>query len=80
MGHGGSNVISLPEPRKPELVLTLSEVANHLQLSLSSVKRLVRSGELVSIKIGAARRVRAGDLDDYIASRPPAAANQSPAA
>lgn len=48
--------------------LTLTDVAETLNVSLAQVKALVRSGDLPAIKIGGrgAWRVEASVLEDYI--------------
>lgn len=48
--------------------LTLTDVAETLNVSLSQVKALVRSGELVGIKVGGRGtwRVEASALEEYI--------------
>jgi excisionase family DNA binding protein len=48
--------------------LTLTDVADTLNLSLSQVKALVRSGELTGVKFGGRGvwRVERSELEDYI--------------
>jgi excisionase family DNA binding protein len=48
---------------------TLREVAEALSCSLATVKRRVSSGELPAYRDGRLVRVRASDLDRYIAER-----------
>jgi excisionase family DNA binding protein len=50
----------------PQL-LTLSEAADRLGLSTRTVSRLVGLGDIASVCIGANRRIKASDLDQYIA-------------
>ena len=47
-------------------LLTVVEVARILGIGRSKVYELLYSGELKSVKIGAARRVRFSDLRDYV--------------
>lgn len=47
-------------------LLTLQQVADRLQVSMSTVHRKVKAGELVVVKIGRNLRVRPEDLDAYI--------------
>jgi len=47
-------------------LLTVVEVARILGIGRSKVYELLYSGELKSVKIGAARRVRYIDLRDYV--------------
>jgi excisionase family DNA binding protein len=42
------------------------EVADVLGLGVTTVKALIASGELRSIKVGGARRVSAKALDDFV--------------
>lgn len=48
-------------------LLSAPEVAEILGLGESTVRRMMRDGDLASVKIGAARRVRQEDLDAYVA-------------
>lgn len=47
-------------------LLKVKEVCERLSLSRSEVYELLASGELVSVKIGRARRVADRDLEEYI--------------
>lgn len=49
----------------PDL-LTLTQVAERLQLSRWSVYQLIWAGELPSVHIGRSHRVRARDLETYL--------------
>lgn len=54
------------------LVLTLDQVAEALQVSRTTVDRIVASGELRTTRVGSGRghpRVRPRDLDAYLAGR-----------
>ncbi|MEV6924034.1 helix-turn-helix domain-containing protein [Dactylosporangium sp. NPDC051485] len=48
------------------LLLTVEEAGAALRLSKGTVKKLIRSGELDSVKIGASRRIPADDLAAYV--------------
>jgi excisionase family DNA binding protein len=50
-------------------LLNVNEAATALGLGRSLVYTLVASGELVSIKIGRARRIPLSALDEFIAKR-----------
>jgi excisionase family DNA binding protein len=50
-------------------LLTPDQVARRLGLSSRSVRRLVGSGELPSVKIGGARRVDPVDVSEFIETR-----------
>lgn len=52
------------------LLLTPEETAEQLRISRPRVFDLIRSGALVSVKIGRSRRIRAADLADYVAALP----------
>jgi excisionase family DNA binding protein len=47
-------------------LLSLSEVAERLNISLITVRRLIERGELPSLKIGKVRRVKPADLEAYL--------------
>ena len=47
-------------------LLTLHQVADRLQVSMSTVRRKVASGELTVVRIGRNQRVRPVDLEAYI--------------
>lgn len=49
----------------PEL-LTLSQVADRMQVSRWTVYQLIWSGELPSVHLGRCHRVRMKDFDDFI--------------
>lgn len=46
--------------------LTLQQVADRLQVSMSTVRRLVDAGKLKTVRIGRNLRVRSEDLAAYI--------------
>lgn len=47
---------------------TIDEIAELLRVSHSTVRRLIDSGHLKSVRIGGQIRIRQRDLDDYVAS------------
>lgn len=49
-------------------LLTLAQVAERLQVSMSTVRRLVDRGALKTVRIGRNIRVRPEDLAKYIAA------------
>ena len=55
--------------RPPSPLLTIGEAADHLNVSRSTVNRLIANGELPVVRITSAPRVRRVDIDDYIARR-----------
>lgn len=55
-------------------LLTYAQVGEHLGVSLSKVKRMIRAGELTAVNVGERNpRVRRSDLAAYIASLAPRA-------
>jgi excisionase family DNA binding protein len=55
----------LPMPACP--FLNISEAASWLGVSVSTVKRLISRGELITVRIGARRKIPNTSLADYIA-------------
>jgi excisionase family DNA binding protein len=55
------------EGRCMAVLLTTEDVADELQQGLTTVKRLIRDGELIAVKIGRTTRIRRADLDAYVA-------------
>lgn len=53
-----------------ERLLTLKEVAAHLQVAPRTVFRMIHRGELPAIRIGRLWRIQSSGLDQWIASRP----------
>lgn len=49
--------------------LTVAEVAGLLRVSTMTVYRLLKAGELASVRVGKSYRVREEDVDAYLASR-----------
>ena len=67
--HPGAR--SLTRSRTPTpLLLRIRDVAALLSMSESATYDLVYKGELPSVYIGSARRVRMSDLEAYIAGLP----------
>jgi excisionase family DNA binding protein len=55
-------------------LLTYTQVAEHLGISLSKVRRLIRAGDLTAVNVGERNpRVRRADLAAYIADLAPRA-------
>ena len=55
-----------PAYRQSRSLLTTGEVAEILTVSRSTVRRLVRTGELVNVRVGRSVRFRPADVDDLI--------------
>lgn len=48
------------------MAYTVKETARLLSLSVRKVRYMVATGELLSIKVGHARRVHGGSIKDYV--------------
>lgn len=58
------------KPASPDLPFyTIKQVAEHLQLSDKSIRRMIKAGELVAHKIGAQYRVSKADFDVFLRLR-----------
>jgi len=61
---------------RPEGLLPVAAVAKRLGISAATVHEAINAGKLRSVLFGSVRRVRPGDLEEYVrsrsASRPPA--------
>ena len=57
-----------PPPTVPQSarLMTVAEVANHLQVSIRTVRRQIASQELKVVRIGKAVRVRPADLLAFV--------------
>jgi excisionase family DNA binding protein len=66
----GDTRVTTPRPTAPALgpVLTVAEVAEALRVSTMTVYRLVSTGELSGLRVGKNIRIRATDLDAYLAA------------
>ena len=49
--------------------LTVAEVAGLLRVSTMTVYRLIKAGELASVRVGKSYRVREDDVDRYLSDR-----------
>lgn len=47
-------------------LLTVKEAASILGIGRSTVYELIYAGRIRSVKIGSSRRIRRGDLDDFV--------------
>ena len=48
------------------MIYTIEECADLLKVSVSTVRKLIASGELKAFKVGGQWRIRKEDLDSYI--------------
>lgn len=68
--HAMADLSSHADDARVPLLLTIDETALALHQSTSTVRRLVRTGDLPAVRIGAAVRVRPADLAAFIDSLP----------
>jgi excisionase family DNA binding protein len=61
-------VIELPQNLERPRYLTVAEVAAQLRVSTMTVYRLLKAGQLASVRVGKSYRVREEDVDRYLAS------------
>ena len=47
--------------------LTVAEVAQLMRVSTMTVYRLIKAGELPSVRVGKSHRIREADVDAYLA-------------
>ncbi len=57
------------EPSKPIRLQTIHDIANRLQLSTKTVRRMIKSGDLIGHLIGSQWRVSEDDLQLYLRTR-----------
>lgn len=49
--------------------LTVAEVAQMMRVSTMTVYRLIKAGDLASVRVGKSYRIREEDVDAYLAKR-----------
>ncbi len=49
--------------------MTVAEVAQLMRVSTMTVYRLIKAGELPSVRVGKSYRIREDDIDRYLATR-----------
>jgi excisionase family DNA binding protein len=57
---------SLPPDRPPRLLLTVEEAAERIGICRSNMFKLIRQGDVRSVKVGRLRRVTPAALEDFI--------------
>jgi excisionase family DNA binding protein len=65
--HARSNVADLGEPENA-LLMTYATARHRLAISDSSLRRLVRSGDIPTVNIGGSIRITEADLQAYVAT------------
>jgi excisionase family DNA binding protein len=53
--------------RPPRLLLTVEEAADRIGICRSSMFKLIREGDIISVKVGRLRRVTPAALEDFVA-------------
>ncbi len=66
VGEGGSRVGST---NSRDSFLTVAEVAAMMRVSTMTVYRLIKAGDLASVRVGKSYRLREADVDSYITKR-----------
>ena len=61
-------MIELPQNLERPRYLTVAEVAAQLRVSTMTVYRLLKAGQLASVRVGKSYRVLEEDVDRYLAS------------
>ena len=56
-------------PQATSAFVTVGEVARQLRVSNMTVYRLINAGDLPAVRIGRSYRLRADDVDAYLAAR-----------
>ena len=56
-------------PQETSAFVTVGEVARQLRVSNMTVYRLINAGDLPALRIGRSYRLRAEDVDAYLAAR-----------
>lgn len=59
----------MAQPPAEMRFLTVAEVASHMRVSTMTVYRLIKAGELASVRVGKSYRIRQEDLDAYLRKR-----------
>jgi excisionase family DNA binding protein len=63
----GQGIADSPGPeRSPRLLLTVEEAADRIGICRSNMFKLIRQGEVRSVKVGRLRRVTPAALEDYV--------------
>jgi excisionase family DNA binding protein len=60
---------SLPAPARVESLLDVSAVADALDVSTKTVRRMIKDGRIPALRVGRSVRIRAADLNRLINSR-----------
>jgi excisionase family DNA binding protein len=58
---------TLPGDRPPRLLLTVEEAAERIGICRAYMFKLIREGDVQSVKVGRLRRITPAALDDFVA-------------
>lgn len=58
---------TLPLERPPRILLTVDEAADRIGICRSNMFKLIRQGDVRSVKVGRLRRVTPAALEDFVA-------------
>lgn len=74
-GQGRSTVDAAPEAddhdRVDQLAMSYRRAAARLDVSDSTLRRLIAAGEIAVVRVGGATRIRSVDLESYVAGLTP---------
>ena len=59
----------MTEPVGRARFMTVAEVAQLMRVSTMTVYRLIKAGDLPSVRVGKSYRIREDDVDRYLAAR-----------
>jgi excisionase family DNA binding protein len=54
------------KPREDPMIYTLEQVADRLQVSVQTVRRLIKEGRLKAVRVGVQLRVTQEALDEFL--------------
>ncbi len=65
--HQAPETAGVPESgRPPRLLLTVEEAADRIGIGRSNMFKLIRQGDVKSVKVGRLRRITPAALEDFI--------------
>lgn len=69
LGYHRFHEMVMPEPFTEARLLTANEVADLMRVSRMTVYRLIKNGEMPSLRVGKGYRFREEDVHDYLRGR-----------
>jgi excisionase family DNA binding protein len=64
--HNDDRGATLPRDRPPRLLLTVEEAAERIGICRAYMFKLIRQGDVRSVKVGRLRRVTPAALEDFV--------------